>query len=135
MYKAAIRARLMRERARDKQRARKAREAARRAARKAKRAVKAAPRLALQAWSANVRKRGMCEVCGNSENIQAHHILPKERYPEFKLEPLNGIALCPLHHKFGKYSFHRNPLWSMVWLSRNMKYRYKWAVFNMGDFE
>ena len=31
---------------------------------------------------------------------------------------INGIALCPKHHKFGIESAHRNPLWFFMQLEK-----------------
>jgi len=51
-----------------------------------------------------------CAFCPEIKRINAHHIVPKE-FKELRWDRLNGIALCPKHHKFGKFSAHRNPLW------------------------
>ena len=103
--------------------------------RAAKRKVKAAPKKALAAWSQEVRSEGVCCVpgCGATDNLQAHHILPKERYPEFKTHLTNGVVLCPLHHKFGRYSAHRNPLWFVLMLRREYPEIYAWAKANVGS--
>lgn len=97
-----------------------------------KRRAKAAPKKRLAEWSRNIRDIGECEVCGAKGNLQAHHILPKERYPEFKFELMNGISLCPICHKFGKHSAHRNPLWFILFLKRHASDRYNWAKEHMG---
>ena len=51
----------------------------------------------LRDWSKKVRDRDgfKCQVCGRTDITHAHHILCKERYPEFKLEIDNGVTLCP----------------------------------------
>lgn len=103
------------------------------AARRAKRAVKAAPRKALAEWSLAVRAAGRCAVCGATEHLNAHHLLPKERYPEFRLEVVNGVALCPTCHKFGKFSAHRNPIWFTIWLRRERPEQYFWCKQQMGQ--
>jgi 5-methylcytosine-specific restriction endonuclease McrA len=103
------------------------------AARKAKRAVKAAPRKALAQWSLAVRACGCCVVCGATAHLNAHHLLPKERYPEFKLLTINGVPLCPGCHKFSKYSAHRNPIWFTLWLRANRREQYQWAKQHMGS--
>lgn len=105
------------------------------AARRAKRAVKAAPRKALAEWSLAVRACGCCAVCGATAHLNAHHLLPKERYPEFKLVVTNGVALCPTCHKWGKFSAHRNPIWFTIWLRRARPLQYSWAKQNMGQPE
>ena len=84
----------------------------------------------LRSWSKNVRSRDgfKCQVCGRTDITHAHHILCKERYPEFKLETDNGITLCPYHHKFGKLSAHRNQLWFSEWLKENFIDLWKLAM-------
>lgn len=111
---------------------RKTREAERKAKRKAKREAKAAPKNKLAAWSAEVRKDGRCMVCGATEYLNAHHVLPKERYPEYRFEPKNGVCLCPTHHKFGTYSAHRSPIWFALWLRINRPEQYQWCESHLG---
>jgi 5-methylcytosine-specific restriction endonuclease McrA len=118
--------------AKAKRAARKARERARVERRKAKRAAKAVPRNALVAWSREIRCDGECSVCGATEHLQAHHVLPKERYQNLKLDLMNGVALCPTCHKYGKYSAHRNPMWFTLWLRAHRPEQYAWAKLNMG---
>lgn len=97
-----------------------------------KRRAKAAPKKALAAWSKEVRKEGKCQICGSTNHVQAHHILPRERYPEHKLNPMNGVALCSNHHKWSKWSAHRNPLFFILWLRRKFPDKYEWAKANVG---
>lgn len=113
--------------------ARKIRKAEQVARRKVKRAAKAAPKNRLARWSKRVRSGGKCDVCGKKENLQAHHVLPKERYPELKFKRINGVCLCPTHHKFGKFSAHRNPIWFAVWLKTQQLEKYLWAIASMGQ--
>jgi hypothetical protein len=126
-----------REKKQAKRRAAKERERLRIQRRKAKRAIKAAPRLALSAFNREGREQGYCDVCGPEIPIEpgklhSHHILPKERYPEFKLERINQAILCPLHHKFGRWSAHRNPIWFVIWLKKNFPEKYRWAKEHIG---
>lgn len=95
----------------------------------------AARRKTLREWSVKVRAAGRCAVCGSKKFLNAHHLLPKERYPQFATTLENGICLCPLHHKWGAFSFHRNPIWSVLWLRAWRPGSYKWCKNNMGDFE
>jgi 5-methylcytosine-specific restriction endonuclease McrA len=124
----AERAKLRKAREKEKRLARKARELVRKQKRKVKREAKAAPKRSLAAWSLIVRAGGKCQVCGATEHLNAHHILAKERYQLWKLEPLNGVCLCPTCHKFGARSAHRNPLWFTIWLQLNCPDQYAWAV-------
>jgi hypothetical protein len=63
-------------------------------------------------WSSEVKDKchNMCVICGDTERLNAHHIIPREfRETRWLLE--NGVALCPKHHKWGLFSAHRNPYW------------------------
>ena len=95
----------------------------------AKRLVRSKANKELANWARAIRSMGFCEVNGClSERINAHHILDRTRYPEFKTDMLNGVCLCSFHHKFGKLSAHRNPLWFTDWLKTNKPLKYKWAM-------
>jgi hypothetical protein len=87
----------------------------------------------LKIWSLKVRARDFnkCVVCFSSNNIDAHHLLPKERYPLLELELMNGIAVCKKHHKFGKFSFHRNPFWASEWLRCFRPEKYYWVMSHL----
>jgi len=43
----------------------------------------------------------MCKNCGSTENLEAHHIQPKTRFPELSLTLDNGVTLCkkPCHYE------------------------------------
>ena len=85
-------------------------------------------------WSKSVRNRDVtCIVCGRTDRLNAHHILPKENYKEFMYEEINGITLCPIHHKFGKFSAHRHPIWFCIFLRNKRRKQYEWAKKNMGE--
>jgi len=51
-----------------------------------------------------------CAFCPETKRINAHHIIPRT-FKELRWDLENGIALCPKHHKFSKFSAHKNPLW------------------------
>lgn len=47
-----------------------------------------------------------CAKCGGKSNLQSHHILPRNKYPELSQNYANGITLCydchkEFHHKYG----------------------------------
>ena len=49
-----------------------------------------------------------CAICGSTENLHAHHIIPISHSQEHEFDPRNGIALCErchhlVHYKDGKY--------------------------------
>lgn len=60
------------------------------------------------AWADEVRKRYdyRCAVTGEkSGELAAHHLLSKTRYPQYRLDPLNGIPILTRLH----LEFHRAP--------------------------
>jgi 5-methylcytosine-specific restriction endonuclease McrA len=83
--------------------------------------ARTAKRKALGQWSLDVRARDnhQCCVCGSSNDLNSHHLIPKERFPQFQYDLANGIAVCPNCHKFGSYSAHRHPIWFSEWLRAN----------------
>ncbi len=49
----------------------------------------------LSAWSIQVReKTPFCNWCFTEDNLQAHHILSKHRFPQYALDIDNGLTLC-----------------------------------------
>lgn len=90
-------------------------------------------RKSLNDWSKAVRDRDQCcVVCGRTDFLNAHHILPKETYHEFMYEEINGITLCPTHHKFGKYSAHKNQVWFAKFLQEHRRSQFQWAIEHVG---
>ena len=54
----------------------------------------------LSSWIASVKKTfACCVVCRSTEDLEAHHIVPKAKYPEFATFPLNGVTLCKPCHR------------------------------------
>jgi len=53
----------------------------------------------LMNWKRTVQKRDKtCQVCGSTNNLNAHHILHRKYYPKLALNVNNGIILCKQHH-------------------------------------
>ena len=73
-----------------------------------------------KAWSQLVKLRAgnKCEVCGNSETLNSHHVVGR-RNLRLRWEVMNGVCLCVKHHKFGNQSAHENPVWFEDWLKEN----------------
>ena len=72
-------------------------------------------------WANAVKSRDgfMCVICGETKRLNAHHILPRE-LKETTHDLLNGISLCPSHHRFNRtLSAHQNPLAFFKWLMTN----------------
>lgn len=55
--------------------------------------------------------------CTNTNMLNCHHIIPKG-IKELRTDERNGILLCPLHHKWGTNSAHKNPLWFFIIMER-----------------
>jgi hypothetical protein len=87
----------------------------------------------LAEWSKQVRSRDKtCIICERNDHLNAHHILAKETYKDLMFETQNGVTLCPRHHKFGKYSAHKNPIWFAKILQESHPDQYMWAVEHIG---
>ncbi len=77
---------------------------------------------------------GECVICGNKIRPNAHHIIPRT-FKETRWDVKNGIILCPLHHRFGKFSAHKNALWFINWLRANEEDKYKYLSCIMDDMD
>ena len=83
--------------------------------------VRTLERKQLKLWSGDVKERAgfKCEWCGKTEYLNAHHIISK-RYKPLRFHRMNGMALCPKHHKFGiGSSAHENPILVIDWLAEH----------------
>ena len=80
----------------------------------------------LKEWSKKVRDRdgNKCAVCGRTDLVQAHHIVQKKYDKELRFDLNNGIALCPRHHSFGKWSAHMGSFFFTCWLEQNRPNQY-----------
>lgn len=116
-------------------------------------------RKSLKRWGEEVRKPGKCAVCGagvkklfNSDGtprisksknpkrrrqiysrLDAHHLLPKERYKTIRTEIMNGVCLCSRCHKWSKFSVHRNGIWFSEWLRKNRPKQFAWVLAHIND--
>ena len=43
---------------------------------------------------AHLAIEGWCRACGNTKNLEVHHIQPFHLHPELELEPTNFLTLC-----------------------------------------
>lgn len=39
-----------------------------------------------------------CEICGISDALTVHHLLKQSTFPQYKLDPVNGVCLCGKCH-------------------------------------
>jgi len=62
-------------------------------------------------WSLRIKELAehRCEVCGTTENLEAHHVQPRKMY-SVRWDLDNGVCLCHRCHKLGGFSAHKNPL-------------------------
>ena len=58
-------------------------------------------------WAKKVKHKGRCEVCGSSENLCAHHIVPWEYSISGRFDLSNGQCLCAGCH----HIMHNDDLW------------------------
>lgn len=73
-------------------------------------------------WRESVFKlwNGKCIICGSTHLPNAHHIVPRI-FMTLRYNPINGILLCPSHHKFNCYfSAHKNSLWFVLILMQKI---------------
>ena len=75
---------------------------------------------ALRLWSQQVRMMhgDVCAICGQPhQKLNAHHIESKTNYI-FRFDVLDGIALCPEHHVFGRNAVHKG-IFFYEWLQEH----------------
>lgn len=88
------------------------------------------------AWSKAVRDRAdnRCEKCGvktikdekgeRPARLNAHHILSKERWPEYRYDLDNGVSLCYRCHR---RIAHLDGVEFCLWLAQCLQDKYEWA--------
>lgn len=88
-------------------------------------------------WSKEIRAVGRCEICGKTDNLNAHHILEKSVWSHLARDLSNGICLCSDHHTFNvDISPHRCISSSQAfleWLQINRPGQYKWYMEHKQD--
>ncbi len=60
-------------------------------------------------WAAQVVSFGSCELCGSTEDLEAHHVIRWADYPMGRLDVQNGMCLCLRCHTrehIGDQSYH-----------------------------
>lgn len=80
-------------------------------------------------WSEIIRAERGCVFCDNT-NVQAHHILTKGSYPQYRHEIQNGIPVCYQHHmgqRRGLISAHGSPMAFMDWLKEHRRWQWEWV--------
>ena len=68
----------------------------------------------LVVWAkiAKIQQGNKCQICGSTEYLNAHHLIPKEKKDSaLRYDLQNAIVLCPRHHKYSyDLSPHKNPI-------------------------
>ena len=49
-------------------------------------------------WRRKIIKRGCCEYCGSTENLEAHHYVHWSESPADRININNGVCLCHKCH-------------------------------------
>jgi hypothetical protein len=49
-------------------------------------------------WTDNVIAAGVCELCGSTQNLEAHHRIKWVDYPQGRIDENNGQCLCLACH-------------------------------------
>lgn len=76
---------------------------------------------------------GKCAVCGSERLPNAHHIENRNTCAALRYDPMNGVLLCPSHHKFGKDSAHKGGIWFAHWLQTNHRDRWNYVLWHRND--
>jgi len=87
------------------------------------------------AWARRVKDRDgwKCIVCGKTDRLNAHHIIPRE-VQGYKYDLANGVSLCVKHHKFDRdISAHCAPFAFLIWLKRCRPEQYELAHSRLND--
>lgn len=67
-----------------------------------------------------------CALCGSTEFVQAHHLIPREMYSHRHIVE-NSIALCPSHHKYSfEISAHRSSAIFYRWFIKTFPEKWEW---------
>lgn len=89
----------------------------------------------MKLWTMAVHAQFMekCAVCGSDYKPNAHHIESRIMFKGLRYDPMNGVLLCPTHHKFGKDSAHMAGCWFANWLKEHLPERYAYVLAHHAD--
>lgn len=76
---------------------------------------------------------GKCAVCGSTNLPNAHHLENRNTCRALRYDPMNGVLLCPSHHKWGKDSAHKGGIWFANWLCKNYPDRFEYVLAHRND--
>lgn len=85
---------------------------------------------ATKLWANEIKAVGACEVCGKTENLNAHHLLSKSVWPHLRCDLSNGMCLCAGHHTMDRECCPHGSMPAMEafveWLAINREGQYVW---------
>jgi hypothetical protein len=86
----------------------------------------------MRLWTAKVADEWghKCAVCGSENLPNAHHLENRNTCRALRYDPMNGILLCPSHHKWGRDSAHKGGIWFADWLLKNHPDRFAYVLAN-----
>ena len=89
----------------------------------------------MRLWTARVGEDWChrCAVCGSESTPNAHHMENRNTCRALRYDPMNGILLCPSHHKFGKDSAHKGGIWFADWLRVHHPDRLQYVLEHRND--
>ena len=81
-----------------------------------------------ETWSSLVKSRDndQCIICGKTKYLNAHHLISRTN-KELRFDVMNGVSLCPKHHRFSfDFSAHQNPFVFILWLMKNRQEQFEY---------
>ncbi len=84
------------------------------------------------AWRAEIRAVGSCEICGHKTGLNAHHLIGRTNLL-FRHDLSNGVCLCSGCHLFKDHSPHRDLISTdnfILWLKAERPGQWQWYKEN-----
>lgn len=81
-----------------------------------------------------VNAKGICPYCGISSPIELDHYLPKSKFPQFSILPLNLVPSCERCNKYGKGTIFAENKGGQIlhpYLDHNLYYDSSWMSANL----
>lgn len=85
-----------------------------------------------------IRDNRICQKCGATENLEAHHIWPQSWFPHLRYIVKNGIALCKPCHVIAYHAYEITPYQfkiltqEMSQINANVESENFWSYFTAG---
>lgn len=87
-----------------------------------------------KAWSRAILSKGVCEVCGETQSLNPHHIEGRRNF-RLRWDLRNGVCLCSGCHIFRKDSAHQSPEWFHFWLEENRWEDLQYIMCHRGEIK